>query len=133
MVGIDLCEVARIQRAVERHGGRFLRRIFAAREIRLCRGLPVQHLAARFAAKEAFAKAVRARRVPWRDVVVTTPPGTAPDLELRGDALRAARKLGASGAIVSLAHDGGIAAAVVMLTGFDRDRGREAARRGRLR
>jgi holo-[acyl-carrier protein] synthase len=131
MIGIDLCEVARIERAVGRHGGRFLRRIFAAREIRLCRGFPAQHLAARFAAKEAFAKAVRARRVPWRDVVVSTPPGTAPELALHGEALRAAKRLGASGAAVSLAHDGGMAAAVVVLTGFDREGRPERTRRGR--
>ena len=114
-VGIDLCEVARIERAVERHGSRFVRRVFAACEIRSCRGRPVEHLAARFAAKEAFAKAVRARRVPWRDVFVATAPGEPPRLELRGEARKAAARCGADRALVSLAHDGGVAAAVVVV------------------
>ena len=58
--GIDIVEISRIRRAVERHGDRFLKRVFTAdeREYCLARRFPEQHLAARFAVKEAALKAL---------------------------------------------------------------------------
>jgi holo-[acyl-carrier protein] synthase len=129
-VGIDLCDVGRIERAVARHGRRFLERIFAPVELRTCRGRPIEHLAARFAAKEAFAKAAQAARVPWREVLIATPPGRPPKLELRGAARRMAARRGAGRWLVSLAHDAGLAAAVVLLEGDEvlRDEAADDAR-----
>lgn len=127
-VGIDLCSIERFERSLRRHGSRFLERVFAAAEVRLCRGRPAQHLAARFAAKEAFAKAVRARSVPWLDVWISTPPGAPPRLGLGPGARALLVRAGATGAHVSLAHDGGIAAAVVVIEG-DGPRRRRASRR----
>jgi phosphopantetheinyl transferase (holo-ACP synthase) len=60
---------------------------------------------------------VRARRVPWKDVWISTPPGSPPALRLRADARAMLARAGASRALVSLAHDGGVAAAVVVLEG----------------
>jgi holo-[acyl-carrier protein] synthase len=50
-IGLDVCSIERLQRAIRRHGDRFLSRVFAEEEVRLCRGAAAQHLAARFAAK----------------------------------------------------------------------------------
>jgi holo-[acyl-carrier protein] synthase len=116
-VGIDLCDVGRFEQLAARHGRRFLERIFTPLERQACRGRPLEHLAARFAVKEAFAKAVRAARVPWREVWIATPPGRPPVLALGGTARRMAERRGARRWLVSLAHDAGLAAAVVLLEG----------------
>ena len=78
--GIDVIEIARIERAVARQGQRFLRRIFAPSEITACSaaGRPGPHLAVRFAAKEAVMKAVGTgfgRGVRWVDIETVPAPG----------------------------------------------------------
>jgi holo-[acyl-carrier protein] synthase len=100
---------------LSRRGDRFVARVFAPEEIGACRGRPARHWAARFAAKEAFAKAVRAPWVPWRDVAVVSSPGEPPRLALRGAARDLLERAGARRALVSLSHDGDVAAAVVVV------------------
>ena len=70
--GIDIIEVDRIQRAVERWGEGFLKHVFTAPEIEHARGFkfPYQHYAGRFAAKEAIFKAMGIAHLTWQDVTI---------------------------------------------------------------
>lgn len=118
-VGLDLCPVHRIRDAVERHGQRFLRRIFTEQEQAYAagRGNPHEALAARFAAKEAASKALGAPRgIGWHDVeVIPAVPGeTEPKLVLRGRAAEVAEARGVKAVLVSLTHADGMAAAVAV-------------------
>jgi holo-[acyl-carrier protein] synthase len=118
-VGLDLCPVDRMQRAVERHGDRFLLRIFTEREAALCmtRGRPWECLAGRFAAKEATSKALGAPRgIGWHDVEVM--PARAgehgPEVVLSGKAREVAELRGVRSMLISITHAGGMAAAVAV-------------------
>lgn len=115
-VGIDVTEVARLERALNRTQG-LASRLFTERE----RGLPVESLAARFAAKEALAKALGAPHgLVWTDAEVVTEPGSGkPGLEVRGSIARAAARLGVARWHLSLSHDAGIATAIVVAEGGD--------------
>lgn len=118
-LGLDLCPVERMRQAVERHGERFLRRIFTQdeRTYAASRGNPYESLAARFAAKEAASKALGAPAgIGWHDVeVVPARPGErAPRLVLRGRAREVAEARGICTIMVSLTHADGVAAAVAV-------------------
>ncbi len=117
--GTDLIEIERIARTFKRHDGRFLRRVFTEGEADYCtsRPKPAQHLAARFAAKEAVAKALGtgiSRGIAWRDIEVARRPGQAPRIVLHGRAEEIAARLGISAVHISLTHsrDFALAAAV---------------------
>jgi holo-[acyl-carrier protein] synthase len=121
-LGIDVVDVARIQRILDGPPGRaerFLARCFTAAERAYCGGgrdRAARH-AARFAAKEAASKALGAPAgIAWTDVEVVRGEG-APAIELRGVAAERARAMGVVRTLLSLTHDGGIAAAVVALEG----------------
>jgi holo-[acyl-carrier protein] synthase len=121
-LGIDVVDVARIQRILDgppARAERFLARCFTAAERAYCdqgRDRAARH-AARFAAKEAASKALGAPAgIAWTDVEVVRGAG-APSIELRGVAAERARTLGVVRALLSLTHDGGLAAAVVALEG----------------
>jgi holo-[acyl-carrier protein] synthase len=108
--GVDLIEIARIQRAVENHGERFLARVFTPNEVLYCRGR-VPELAARFAAKEAVSKAlgvgmrVLARDgIHWKDVEVVGDHRGKPTVRLFGRAAERAEELGLTEWAVSLTH-----------------------------
>jgi holo-[acyl-carrier protein] synthase len=112
-VGIDVVELARFEEALTRTEG-LAGRLFTEGE----RGLPVRSLAARFAAKEALAKALGAPRgLLWTDAEVVTAPGGRPHLEVRGTVAAAAARLGVTHWHLSLSHDAGIASAVVIAEG----------------
>ncbi len=118
-LGIDLVEVARIEASVERFGSRFLERIFTGAERRYCaaKRFPAQHLAARFAAKEAGAKALGtgiSRGVGWQDFEVQRQPGKAPQLALSGRALELGHLLGVSHIALSVTHTALHATAIVI-------------------
>jgi holo-[acyl-carrier protein] synthase len=123
-VGLDVVEVERIRRMVgpEAPAGtaeRFVARCFTGEERRYCeaRRDPATFYAARFAAKEAASKALGAPEgIRFTDVEVRRGDG-APELVLSGAALRAAQGRGVERIHVTLTHDGGIAAAVVILEG----------------
>ena len=107
--GIDIVEVARVAAAAERHGGRFLTRVFTAAEAEYCRsrGVPAQHLAGRFAVKEAVLKALKTGwgdGILWREVEVSRGPAGEPNVELSGAAARRAGKMGIVRIHVSLSH-----------------------------
>jgi holo-[acyl-carrier protein] synthase len=119
-VGTDIVEVARIRAAHERHGEKFLRRIYTEEEIAYCRRHRDPHpfLAARFAAKEAASKAFGtgiARGFGWKTFSVMHNEHGAPlaVLDDAGKELLAAR--GAAGLLVSLSHTAGLGHAIVLL------------------
>jgi holo-[acyl-carrier protein] synthase len=116
-VGLDVCSIERMRRAIERHGERFFARICSESERADLAGREIATaLAGRFAAKEAFAKALDgAPGVAWHDVQVRRTSTGRPRLDLRGSALELAERLGASRWHVSITHDAGIASAVVVL------------------
>ena len=118
--GIDIAEVPRIREAIERHGERFLKRIFTEGEIQYCdsKANRVERYAARFAAKEAGMKAIGTgwnHGVRWRDLEVARKPGGRPTLLLHGKAAEFAAKLGATNVALSLTHTSEQAFAQVIL------------------
>jgi len=104
-VGIDIIEIARIQRTYDDFGERFLNRVFTERERERYRGR-VNELAARFAAKEATAKALGTGIVGirWREMEVLPNRRGKPVLILHGQAAERARELGLTDFSVSLTH-----------------------------
>lgn len=126
-LGLDLVAVERVERLLDRHGDRFLRRCFGSGEV-LRPGDP-EHLAGLLAAKEAAYKALGASRgagIGWRDMVVRHgPDGGAPEMTFHGPALRRAAGLGVERGHLSVTHHGGLAAAVVILEGAPPVPGRE--------
>jgi holo-[acyl-carrier protein] synthase len=120
--GVDIAEVPRIRQALERHGERFLNRVFTPDEVRYCTGKTnsAERLAARFAAKEAGMKALGTgwrRGVAWRDIEVVRLPGQRPQLRLSGKAGEIARSLGCKATHLSLSHTAEQAIAYVILEG----------------
>jgi holo-[acyl-carrier protein] synthase len=106
--GVDLVEIARIWAAVARHHDRFLTRVFTSVEIAQCHAR-TESLAARFAAKEATAKALGTgiwrHGIGWTDIEVVRADGGAPLLRLHHAALERAQILGWATWSVSLSHD----------------------------
>ena len=112
-VGIDVVDVERVGESLERTPGLAARLFTPAEATR-----PLASLAARFAAKEALAKALGAPvGLHWQDAEVVSESSGRPFLEMRGSVLDRARELGVASVHVSLSHDAGIASAVVVLEG----------------
>jgi len=109
--GIDIIEISRIEDALDRHGARFLDRVFTPAESEYCRSqaAPAQHLAGRFAVKEAVLKALGtgwSGRMRWRDVEVKRGASGEPSAELHGAAARRAAEMGIVKVHVSISHSG---------------------------
>ena len=126
--GIDLIEIERIEKALNRHGERFLKRIFSKTELeRLVKYKERQvnprlisaEVAARFAAKEACSKALGTGIGPvsWREMEILNEPSGKPIMRLTGKAAQIAGFLGYTSWSVSLTHSRGMAAAVVVAAG----------------
>lgn len=120
LLGLDLAEVDRVAGALERWGDRFLERVFRRGEISPARRHPrarAEHVAGRFAAKEAAMKALGTgwRGLSFREIEVRRDPRGKPALVLHGRALDRARALGVVSMEVSITHTERTAAAVVAL------------------
>src|SRR5665213_3862137 len=119
-LGTDLIEIERIERSVARFGERFLERVFTPGEIAYCHAKQkgsAESFAARFAAKEAGAKALGtgiSRGVSWREFEVKRKPGQRPELHLSGRAAEIARELGVNRMSLSLTHSREMSMAVVV-------------------
>ena len=120
-VGTDLIEVERVRSSLEQHGDRFLEKVFTPVEREYCQGMadPAPHLAARFAAKEAIAKAFRTAigaEFGWRDAGIENGPAGDPVVLLsdKGSALLAER--GGREILVSLSHVSAMAIAMAVIT-----------------
>ena len=116
--GVDIIEIPRIQAALDRHGERFLARVFTAAEIAECGG-KADRLAVRFAAKEATTKALGTGIGPvsWREIETLHKRSGEPYLVLHGRADMVAKYLGLTCWAVSLSHSRENAIAVVVATG----------------
>jgi holo-[acyl-carrier protein] synthase len=112
--GIDLVEIDRIERILERHGDRFLARVYTDREIRDSEGR-TESLAARFAAKEAVMKALGSGAMDFREIEVVREPGDRPRVRLHGRARARAMSIGTLGIALSLTHSRTTAGASVTL------------------
>jgi holo-[acyl-carrier protein] synthase len=118
--GVDLAEVDRIRQAIERHGQRFIERIYTPAEIAYAqrKANRYERYAARFAAKEAGMKAIGTgwkRGVRWRDFEVINLPSGRPTLLFHGVAAQFAESLGVRNIALSLTHTSVQAMAIVIL------------------
>jgi holo-[acyl-carrier protein] synthase len=118
--GIDVVEIERIAASIERYGARFLERVFTADEIAYCQSKKncAESFAARFAAKEAGAKALGTgiqRGIRWTELEVRRARGERPTLHFSGRALTMAERLGARRVSLSLTHSKTVAIAAVSL------------------
>ncbi|MEA2403456.1 MAG: holo-[acyl-carrier protein] synthase [Thermoleophilaceae bacterium] len=121
-VGIDLVAVASVEEAIEAHGDHYLTRIYTEHELADCRvdgTVDAERLAGRFAAKEAAMKTLRPGEeavVPWSSIAVHRRASGWVELELSGPAADLAEQAGIADMSVSLTHERGFAAAVVVAT-----------------
>jgi holo-[acyl-carrier protein] synthase len=120
--GVDLIEIERIAKSIERYGVRFLHRVYTQDEIAYCqcKRSSAESFAARFAAKEAGAKALGtgiSRGVTWSELEVKREPGGRPSLALSGRAALLAKELGVKKIALSLTHTGTTAMAMVVMEG----------------
>ena len=112
-VGIDVCDVERFGQTLQRRAG-LVALLFTPAEAER----PVASLAARFAAKEALAKALGAPQgMSWQDAEVVTDAAGRPTFVVRGTVAAQAEAVGITSIHVSLSHDAGIASAVVVCEG----------------
>jgi holo-[acyl-carrier protein] synthase len=120
-LGTDLIETGRVRESIERFGERFLSRIFTEGEIAYCLGkkkTAAESFAARFAAKEAGAKALGtgiSRGVSWKELEVRREPGARPTLHLSGRAAELAGGMGMRRVQLSLTHSRELAMAMVVV------------------
>jgi holo-[acyl-carrier protein] synthase len=118
-LGLDATEIDRIAATIERYGDRFLTRIFTEGVVTYCRRKrdAASSFAARFAAKEAFMKALgtgHSRGVLWRDIEVVR-HGGPPHLRLHGGAAARAAAMGATASLMTITHSKALALVHVML------------------
>ena len=113
--GVDIIEIPRIKKTLDRYGERFLKRIFTPDEIAYCRGRS-PNLAGRFAAKEATMKALGTgvRGVGWKDIEVIRAESGAPSVKLHGRAKARADMLQVSELSLSISHSREFAVAFVV-------------------
>lgn len=118
--GIDMVEIRRIQHSIDRYGRRFLDRVFTGDEQAYClrKRNSAESFAARFAAKEAGAKALGtgiSYGVSWLEIEVVREPSGRPTLRLHGRAAQIAARLGFARAALSVTHTAELAAASVVI------------------
>ena len=120
-LGLDATDIDRVADVIERHGERFLRRVFTDIEIAYCtrRRVPAIHFAGRFAAKEAAMKALgtgHTQGVLWRDGEVIR-SGGPPRLQLHGGAARRFTAIGGHSSLLTITHSDDLAMAQVLILG----------------
>jgi len=127
--GVDIIEIERVQRTLDRHGDRFLTRVYTELEAAFCRGR-INELAARFAAKEAVMKVLGtgARGVAWREIEIIPNHRGKPLVYLHGRARERAEYIELQSLDISLTHSDGHAVAFAVGQSRDLEPGREAWR-----
>jgi holo-[acyl-carrier protein] synthase len=106
-LGVDLCEIARMERAISRHPT-LRERVFTPEEIAYCesRARPAESFAGRFAAREAKIQALGGYRGRgWKDISVSRHPSGAPMIRLDGNAKRRADALGVTDVLITFTHE----------------------------
>jgi holo-[acyl-carrier protein] synthase len=121
-LGTDLIEIERVQASMDRFGERFLDRVFTEGEIAYCmrKKQSAESFAARFAAKEAGAKALGigiSRGVSWKEIEVRREIGQRPTLHFSGRAAELAEAMGVQRVQLSLSHSRKLAMAVALIEG----------------
>jgi holo-[acyl-carrier protein] synthase len=124
-MGIDIAEVDRVKAAIERHGEKFLKRVYTEREREYCERFKnkYERYAGRFAAKEATMKALGtgwSRGVRWVDVEVVRQSGGRPTISLKGEAAKVASALGVERVALSITHTSAQAFAQVIFEGEEK-------------
>ena len=121
-VGVDIIEIERIEAVLQRHGERFLQRVYTPKEQAYCRGR-VPELAVRFAAKEAVSKALGTglRGISWKEMEILGDRRGRPLVYLHGRAKARAKELGLSEFTISLSHSRNHAVAFVVAAGKKHD------------
>ncbi len=119
-IGVDIVNIRRMRRVIDRWGTRFINRIFTAQEINHCFQGPksVSSLALRFAAKEAFSKAIglgMKNGIRWRDIEIVQNPNGRPGLNVTGEALSFCHRQGIGRWHVTLSDESHYGVAVVVL------------------
>ena len=114
-IGVDIIEIARIEKAVVCRGENFLHRVYTDLELKLCQER-AEALAVRFAGKEAVMKALGTgmRGISWREIEILAEPSGKPLVYLHGKAQDKASRLGLDGLAISLSHSREYATAVVV-------------------
>lgn len=125
-IGVDIVEIARIETSIQRQGQAFLDRCFLESEQAYCNSHrePARSYAARFAAKEAVAKALGTgfgAQLSWVDVEVRRKASGEPFVVLHGTGAETARRLGISGILISLTHSEHYAVANAVALKADKD------------
>ena len=119
-VGIDLVSVDSVRESLRNHGDRYLQRLYTAQEVEDCSEggtVSAEHLAARFAAKEATIKALRlppTQGLDWRSIELVRTADGWTSLRLTGSAAALAEREGIDAFSVSVTHEAGFAAAIVL-------------------
>jgi len=122
-IGVDLVEIRRIERMLERFGNRSMRHLLTEREQEFCLRRPkaAQHVAGRVAGKEASYKALQATAnaaaIHWLEIEVVAANGGRPELIFSGRAREAAERLGVQESLISISHSVDTAIATVVLNG----------------
>jgi holo-[acyl-carrier protein] synthase len=123
-IGIDLVNIKRLEKTMERWGDRFANRVFTPDERKFChkRAYPASAFALRFAAKEAFSKALglgMKRGIRWRDIEISHHPGGQPHLKLHGRSSDICREQKITSSHLSLSDEGEYGIAMVVLEKSD--------------
>lgn len=123
-IGIDIADQLRIRDGINKYGGKFVQRLFTAKEITQCTRyrFPYERYAGKFAVKEAFMKAIGTgitQQVTFTDIEVLNRDSGAPFVVTFGKAAEIVEQLGVTQIHVSLSHAANIAAAVVVLEKLD--------------
>jgi len=122
--GIDMVECERLKGSIARHGDRFLNRVYTEAELAYCRGRKreIEHLAGRFAAKEAVLKVLGTgwkAGISWQDVEVRNEPSGKPRVTLTGRCRQIADELKLTEVLISISHIGTHAIASAIATADD--------------
>jgi holo-[acyl-carrier protein] synthase len=121
-LGLDVCDIERMRKNLARHGAAFMDKVLTPEERAYCerRRDPAVPFAGRFAAKEAAIKALGSPDgLRWTDMVILPADNAPPQLLLRRVGAQTARRLGATRSLLTITHDAGVAAAVVILEAVD--------------
>ena len=118
--GVDIVEISRMRKAIEKRGESFVSKVFTPQEVRYAnsRSFPHQHFAARFAAKEAVIKAFgEPRKFPlkWTEIEVLNDDEGKPTIKFHDDALKLKNRKKIDGVILSMSHSKNYAVANVIL------------------
>ena len=119
-IGVDLVKIKRMEAVIDRWGDRFIRRVFTPEEMEICfgRSSPSSAFSLRFAAKEAFSKAIglgMKKGLRWIDIEVFHYPGGRPGLRLHGRSSEICKEENITGFHLSLSDEGEYGIAMVVL------------------